>query len=148
VRDPADLLGHIVRALPTARDETHRFLEGSASIRSGVANEIFFRQGDLIPLTLMAQGYGIVQRTTADGRELALGVARPGLLCGYSSIAGSPSVDLVAVTPADVATWSGADVRNLVLDDAGLAVDVIDGMARSLVNISDRMDGLIHQAAR
>ena len=73
----------------------------------------------------------------------------PGFLFGFSSVAGSPSgVDVVAVTPAQVAQWSGDDLRPLVIGDPGMALDVIDGMARFLVRISDRLDGFIHQDAR
>jgi CRP-like cAMP-binding protein len=97
----------------------------------------------------MLRGHAALRRTTADGRELVLGIAPPGMLFGFSSIAGSPAgVDLVAVTPARVAVWPGGEVRSLVLDDNGLALDVIDGMAKYLVHLSDRLDGFIHQEAR
>jgi CRP-like cAMP-binding protein len=78
-----------------------------------------------------------------------LGIAARGWLFGFSGIAGTlAGVDLVAVTTAQVAVWPGGEVRPLVLDDTGLALDVIDGMAKYLVNLSDRMDGFIHQEAR
>ena len=148
--DPStDLLNQIADALPGAHDATHRRLERTARIRTLASGEVAFRQGDPIPLTLMLRGHAALRRTTADGRELVLGIAARGWLFGFSSIAGCPAgVDLVAATPVELAVWSGADVRPLVLDDPGLALDVIDGMAKYLVHLSDRMDGFIHQEAR
>jgi CRP/FNR family transcriptional regulator, anaerobic regulatory protein len=148
--DPStDLLNQIADALPRARNETHRSLERTARVRTLVPDEIIFRQGDPIPLTLMLDGHGALRRTTADGRELVLGIAARGWLFGFSSIARSlAGVDLVAVTPTEVAVWPGDEVRSLVVDDPGLALDVIDGMAKYLVHLSDRLDGFIHQEAR
>jgi len=148
--DPtSDLLDQIARALPRARHESHRRLEVTARLRTLAPSEIAFRQGDPIQLTLMLRGHAAVRRITADGRELVLGIITPGLLFGFSSIAESPAgVDLVAVTAADIALWPGCVVRSLVVDDAGLALDVIEGMAGFLVNLSDRFDGFIHQEAR
>jgi len=148
--DPStDPLNQIADALPRARSETHRRLVRTARIRTLAPDEIVFRQGDPIPLTLILEGHASLRRTTADGRELVLGIAARGWLFGFSSIAGSlAGVDLVAVTPVEVAVWPGGDVRPLVPDDTGLALDVIDGMAKYLVHLSDRMDGFIHQDAR
>jgi CRP-like cAMP-binding protein len=142
-------LNQIADALPRARGETHRRLVRTARIRTLAPDEIVFRQGDPIPLTLILEGHAALRRTTADGRELVLGIASRGWLFGFSSIAGSlAGVDLVAVTPAEVAVWPGDEVRSLVVDDPGLALDVIDGMAKYLVHLSDRLDGFIHQEAR
>ena len=111
--------------------------------------EIVFRQGDPIPVTLIVRGHAVFRRTTTDGRELVLGIAARGMLFGFSGIAGSmATVDLVAVTPTEVALWSGDELRPLVHDDGGLALDVVDGMAAYIVGISDRLDRFIHQDAR
>jgi CRP-like cAMP-binding protein len=143
------VLDQIARALPRACHESHRLLEGSARLRTFVPGEIVFRQGDPILLTLMLRGHAALRRTTADGRELVLGITTNGMLFGFSSIAASPAgVDLVAVTAAEVAVWPGVEVRSLVREDPGLALDVIDGMAKYLVHLSDRLDGFIHQEAR
>jgi CRP-like cAMP-binding protein len=144
-----DLLAQIAKVLPRARKESHRRLERTASLRTLVPAEVAFRQGDPVPLTLVLCGHAALRRTTADGRELVLWVATRGMLFGFSSIAGSPAgADLVAVAPTEVAVWPGNKVRPLVGDDAGLALDVIDGMAKSVVHLGDRLDGFIHQDAR
>ena len=142
-------MDQIAKALPRARGESHRHLQATARLRTLVPDEIVFRQGDPIPLTLMVRGHAVFRRTTTDGRELVLGMAAPGMLFGFSGIAGSmATVDLVAVTPAEVALWSGEELQPLVHDDGGLALDVVDGMAGYIVDISDRLDRFIHQDAR
>lgn len=148
--DPTtDLLDQIAHALPRARNETRRRLRRTARTRTLAPGDVAFRQGDPIPLTLMLHGHAALRRTTADGRELVLGIASRGWLFGFSSIAGSlAAVDLVAATPVEVAIWSGDELRSLVVDDPGLALDVIDGMAKYIVHLSDRLDGFIHQEAR
>ena len=136
-------------ALPRARPESRGRLEATARLGAFAPDEIVFRQGDPIPLTLVLRGHAAFRRTTADGRELVLGIAVRGMLFGFSGIARSmATVDLVAVTPAEVALWTGEELRPLVHHDGGLALDVVDGMAGYIVAISDRLDRFIHQNAR
>ena len=143
------ILPSLAKALPRATPASHRILAASASITLIPPGHIAFRQGYPIPLTLVLHGHVAFRRTTEDGRELVLGIGTPGMLFGFSSVAGSPAgVDLVAATPAEIATWPGDQLRTLVLTDAGLALDVIDGMARYIVGITDRIDGFVHQDAR
>jgi CRP-like cAMP-binding protein len=147
--DPAKVSDLIERALPNAQPDTHRVLAQSARMGQVVPNEIIFRQGEGIPLTLMVEGHGAFRRTTVDGRQLILGVVAGGDMFGFSSIASRPStVDLVALTEGEVATWSGSDLRQLAAGDTGLALDAIDGFSRYAVNTIERVDGFIHQDAR
>jgi CRP-like cAMP-binding protein len=139
----------LARTLPRASPASRRILAESASISIVAPGRVAFRQGHPIPLTLVLHGHLAFRRTTEDGRELVLGIGTPGMMFGFSSVAGSQAeVDLVAVTPAEIATWSGVAVRTLVLADAGLALDIIEGMARYKVCITDRIDGFVHQDAR
>jgi len=143
------LLNQIADAFPRARNETHWRLKRAARIRTFAPGEVAFRQGDPTPLTLVLHGHAALRRTTADGRELVLRIVTRRMLFGFSSIARSRAgVDLVAVTPLELAVWPGGAVRALVLDDPGLALDVIDGMAKHLERLSARIDGFIHQNAR
>jgi CRP-like cAMP-binding protein len=139
----------IERALPNAQPETHRVLAQTARTGQVVPDQIIFRQGEGIPLTLVVRGHGAFRRTTVDGRQLVLGLVAGGDMFGFSSIASRPAtVDLVALTTGEVATWSGSDLRPLAAGDSGLAMDVIDGMSRYMVNTIERVDGFIHQDAR
>jgi CRP-like cAMP-binding protein len=145
----ATILPLLARTLPRATPASHQILAASASISIVAPAQVAFRQGYPIPLTLVLHGHLAFRRTTEDGRELVLGIGSPGMLFGFSSVARSQAgVDLVAATPAEIATWSGEAVRALVLTDAGLALDVIEGMARYKVCITDRIDGFVHQDAR
>ena len=147
--DFADLPEMIARALPHARPESHRLLAGMARVRTTVASEIIFWQGEPIPLTLVVRGHAAFRRTTPDGRQLVLGLATGGDLFGFTSIAAQRArVDLVAVTNVEVAVWPGPRIRPLAEGDPGLALDAIDGMARFIVDITERLDGFIHQIAR
>lgn len=146
---PADLARMLPRALPTARPETHRLLVERATIRTFKANELIFWQGEPVPLTLLLDGYAAFRRTTPEGRQLVLGLATGGDVFGFSSIATKrANADLVAITGVEVALWPARGLRRLAADDPGLALDIIDGMAGSIGNIAERLDGFIHQDAR
>ena len=139
----------IASALPNARSDSHRSLVQTARMRSLAQKDIIFRQGEPILFTLVLQGYTSFRRTTPDGRQLVLGVATRGDLFGFSSIAARrANVDLVALTEARVAVWPGHQLRRLATDDLGLATDAIDGMAGFIVDITERLDGFIHQNSR
>jgi CRP-like cAMP-binding protein len=148
-RDHRPEIRHLLaRALPRAASESIERLADDASVTRVGPGDLIFRQGESIPVTLIIDGYAAFRRTTRDGRELVLDIATSGCLFG-SAIAGqAASVDLVAITPTEVGMWSGADVRELVLTDPGVAVGVIDGMGRQVVMISQRIDGFIYQDAR
>ena len=147
--EPADLSRIIASAIPNARPDTHMTLAQSARVQSLAAKDCIFRQGEPIVLTLMLDGHALFRRTTADGRQLVLGVATRGDMFGYSSISGRPAgIDLVALTDARVAIWPGHQFRKLTVDDLGLATDAIDGMARQIEDMPRRLDGVIHQSSR
>lgn len=138
----------LARALPAAAPESIEWLADSARVTGVGRGDVIFRQGEPIPVILVITGYVALRRTTWNGRELVLGIAKAGDLV-VSGISGEfASADLVAITPTEVGIWSGADVREVVVSDQGLAVAVIDEMARHIVTTSERMDGFIHQDAR
>jgi CRP-like cAMP-binding protein len=145
----AEIQELIERALPGCSAHTHRLFCEAARAVSVRREELIFRQGEPIPLTLMVRGHGAYRRTTVDGQALTVGIAKPGDLFGYSSIAStSSSVDLVALTEGRVALWKGSDVRRLAETDSALALLVIDRMAGFLTGLTERLDGFLHQDAR
>jgi CRP-like cAMP-binding protein len=148
-RDEHELHTLLGRALPSIRPTSRAFLAGSARLRVLPAHQKAFVQGELIPLTLLIRGYGAFRRTTIDGRQLSVGVARPHDLFGFSSVvAGPTSVDLVALTEIEVALWRGPELRQLAATDPGFALDVIDRMAGFLNTLTEKLDGFMHQDAR
>ena len=100
----SDVVQLIERALPGTHRETPVFLAETAHFRSVRNDERIFRQGEPAQLTLVLRGHGAFRRTTVDGRQLSLGIAGPGELYGFASIASTySSVDLVALTDCEVA---------------------------------------------
>ena len=111
--------------------------------------ESIYRQGDPVPLTLILDGYGAARRTTAGGKQLVSGIARAGVVFGWSGLASVPSsIELTALTDGEVAQWTAPDVRLLAESDAGLALSAIDSMAWSLHQTMERIEGFLHQDAR
>jgi CRP/FNR family cyclic AMP-dependent transcriptional regulator len=148
--DQRQRLGEFLgRALPDAANKTVETLVETARLRAVGPGDVAYRQGETIPFTLMIHGYAAIRRTTTDGRQFVFGIASPGWLVGHPGISGrAASTDLVAITPTEVARWSGTEVRALVLDDSGLAVSVIDALARFLGMTTERLDRFVHQEAR
>jgi CRP-like cAMP-binding protein len=148
-RRDTELRERLVEALPTAEPETIAHLVREARIRTVEAGEPIYRQGEAVPLTIILEGYGAARRTTVDGKELVSGVARSGVLFGWSGLASVPSsVELLALTRCKVGQWRGADVRALARTDPGLALSAIDSMAWSLHQTVERIEGFLHQDAR
>jgi CRP-like cAMP-binding protein len=144
-----DLRKLIDKALPGGRPQTRDLLAGAARVRSFRGEDTVFRQGEPIPLTLMIRGFGTFRRTTIDGQHLAVGIANPGDLFGFSAIASAHSpVDLVALTDCQAAFWKGPEVRQLAATDSGFALAVVDWMANYLTTITEKVDGFLHQDAR
>lgn len=139
----------LVAALPGCGDETIERLIQTARVRTVKPGEHIYRQGEPVPLTLILHGYGAARRTTVDGKELVSGVAPAGVLFGWSGLASVPSsVELVALTEAEVGQWRGPDIRTLATTDPALGLAAIDSMAWSLHQTVERIEGFLHQDAR
>jgi CRP-like cAMP-binding protein len=148
-RDHSTALRQVLaQALPGATSESIERLAEDSRVTILGPGDVIFRQGEPIPVTLVLHGYAALRRTTLDGRELVLGIAKPGCVLGWGIARQDASFDLVAIAPTEVGLWSGADVRRLMATDPGLAIGVVDGMGRDIVAISERIDGFIHQDAR
>jgi CRP-like cAMP-binding protein len=144
-----ELAERLAALLPDLRRDTIDRLTATARLRSVDVGDVIYAQGEIVPLTLILEGYGVARRTTADGQELLSGVAPAGVMFGYSAIGGqTSSVELIAITPAAVAQWPGADIRALVAADTGFALTAIDAMAASLHQTVERIEGFLHQDAR
>jgi CRP-like cAMP-binding protein len=135
--------------LPGCRPETIERLIQTARIRWVEPGEKIYRQDDPVPLTLILDGYGAARRTTTSGKEIVSGIARAGVLFGWSGLAAVPSsVELVALTRCEIAQWRGPEIRALAAADPGLALAAIDSMAWSLHQTVERIEGFLHQDAR
>jgi CRP-like cAMP-binding protein len=147
--DAATLRSLLGAALPASRAETIQELIEISRVRTVREGETVFRQGELVPLILIIRGYGVFNRTTADGQQLALGVAKPGVMYGFSGISSVTSgSDMVALTACDVATWNGPAMRPLVTADPDFALEVIDRQSGFIAMVTEKVDGFLHQDAR
>jgi CRP-like cAMP-binding protein len=139
----------VEQALPGCSPETYLFLADRAHDRAVHHGEMISRHDEQIQLTLISRGYGAFRRTTVDGQQLIFGIARPGELVGFASIATThASVDLVALTECDVVQWRSAELRPLVAIDPGFALAVIAHLAAFTNAITESIDGFLHQNAR
>jgi CRP-like cAMP-binding protein len=139
----------LARALPGCRPDTIARLMRTVRARSVRAGDQIYQQGEPVPLTIILDGHGAARRTTVSGKELWSGVARTGVLFGWSGISSVPSsVELVALTRCEIGQWPGTDVRELVAADPALALAAIDSMAWSLHQTVERIEGFLHQDAR
>src|SRR5439155_9838309 len=121
------------KVLEDCRPATITALVDAARIRPFRAGELIYRQGEVVPLTLVLAGYGISRRTTADGQQLLSGVVPSGVPFGYSGIAAAIStVEIVALSNGLVANWRGSEMRELVKSDVALGLVAIDALAGSL----------------
>jgi CRP-like cAMP-binding protein len=144
-----DVQALIEASLPGTRPDTAGRLAETANLRRVHRDETIFRQGEAMPLTLLLHGHGAFRRTTIDGQQVTVGIAYPGELFGISSIAATiSSVDLVALTDGEVATWPGHEPRQLVAIDPGFALDIVDRLALFLSILTVKLDGFLHQDAR
>jgi CRP-like cAMP-binding protein len=144
-----DLAERLAGLLPGCRPDTIATLDDAARLRRLRPGEVIYAQGEVVPITLILDGYGIARRTLADGHELMSGVAQHGVLFGWSGLASEhSSVELFAVTECTVAQWSGAEVRALCTTDVALAFAAIDSMGASLHQTVERIEGFLHQDAR
>jgi len=147
--EPAELLALIERALPGCEIDTYRQLLELARVVTVKRDDLIFRQGGPIPLTLVVRGHGAFRRTTVDGQVLMVDVAQPRDLFGYSAIASIRTpVDFMALTEGEMLLWKGGDVRRLAASDSAMALYVIDRMADFLTSITERLDGFLHQGSR
>lgn len=147
--DGATLREKLAILLPACRPETVTALVDTARLRHVRPGEPIYRQGGTVPLNLIIHGNAISRRTTADGQQIFSGVAQPGVLFGYSAIAGSTStVEIVALNDCLVAQWPGPEIRELVEGDAAFGLVAIDSLAGSLHALMEQIEGFLHQDAR
>jgi CRP-like cAMP-binding protein len=139
----------IVPALPHCLPETIRALIETAQLRTVLAQERIYGQGDPVELTMILDGHLAFQRTTVDGQHLISGIASTGALFGWSSMAPvQASVELVALTRCRLAQWDGPGIRSLSNGDPTLALAAVESLAGALHSVLERIEGFLHQDSR
>jgi CRP-like cAMP-binding protein len=141
----------IARILPAASVGTLRRLDRAAKHRTFVRRDLLHSRGVQLPPYVILDGHVMARRVAETGQVRAALIAGPGYLGGTRSISdldGEALYELVALTNGTWATWDPRFVRELALQDAGLAVSLLDVSAEFAMVLNMRLDERSFESAR
>jgi len=141
----------VARILPGAGAATLQRLERAAQLQTFCSRDLLHARGiELLPF-VMLDGHIMARRVAETGQVYAALIAGPGYLGGVRSISdpgGEALYELVALSDGTWATWDPRFVRGLALQDAGLAVDLLDRSADFTLVLNMRLDERSFENAR
>lgn len=142
---------HLARLLPDAADDTVRRLEGAVRQQAFRRRDLLHARGMQLPPFVLLDGHVMYRRVVETGQVRAALIAGPGYLGGLRSIS-DPDADalyeLVALTDGTWTTWDPRHLRELALQDAGLAVGLLDLASEHEVVLNMRLDERSFASAR
>ena len=142
---------HLVRLLPGADASTLRRLEMAARQQTFGRRDVLHARGMQLPPFVVLAGHVMTRRVAETGQVRAALIAGPGYLGGLRAISdpdGEAFYELVALTDGAWTTWDPRLVRELALQDAGLAVGLLDRSAEHAVVLNTRLDERSFENAR
>ena len=142
---------HLARLLPNAGDHTLRRLEGAVRQQAFRRRDLLHARGMQLPPFVVLDGHVMHRRVAETGQVYAALIAGPGYLGGLRSISdpdGDAFYELVALTDGTWATWDPGFLRGLALEDAGLAVGLLDRSSDFTVVLNMRLDERSFENAR
>ena len=142
---------HLARLLPSAGASTLRRLEQVARQQAFSRRDVLHARRMQLPPFLVLDGHVMNRRTVETGQVYAALIAGPGYLGGLRSISDPDAealYELVALTDGTWATWDPEVMRQLALQDAGLAVGLLDLAADFAVVLNVRLDERSFASAR
>jgi CRP-like cAMP-binding protein len=142
---------HIAQLLPGADADTLHRLERAAQLRTFCRRDLLQTRGSAMPPSVILEGHAMHRRVAETGQVYAALIAGPGYLGGLRSISdpdAEPFFELVALTDGAWATWDPRFLRGLALEDAGLAVGLLDHSADFAAILNVRLDERSFQTAR
>jgi CRP-like cAMP-binding protein len=147
-----ELVGpHLARLLPGANASTLQRLELAAQQQTFYRRTVLHARGMQLPPFVVLEGHVMVRRIAETGQVRAALIAGPGYLGGLRSIS-DPNAEayyeVVALTDGTWATWDPRSVRGSALQDAGLAVDLLDQSADHAMVLNMRLDERSFENAR
>ena len=134
---------NLARLLPEAEAGTLHRLEQAARHHTFGRRELLHARGILLPPFVTLEGHVIARRVAETGQVRAALIAGPGYLGGLRSISdpdAEATYELVALSAGAWATWDARSVRDLALQDAGLAVGLLDCSSDLSVILNMRLD--------
>jgi CRP-like cAMP-binding protein len=142
---------HVARLLPDAEARSRLRLEQGARRQTFGRRDLLHARGMKLPPFVMLDGYVMTRRVAETGQVRAALIAGPGYFGGIRSIS-DPNADalyeLIALTDGERATWDPRFLRELALQDAGLAVGLLDHSADFSVVLTMRLDERSFETAR
>ena len=134
---------HLARLLPDAGDHTLHRLEGAVRQQAFRRRDLLHARGMQLPPFVLLDGHVLLRRVVETGQVRAALIAGPGYLGGLRSIS-DPDADalyeLVALTDGTWTTWDPRYLRDLALQDAGLAIGLLDLASDYAVVLNMRLD--------
>ena len=141
----------LARLLPGAGTGALRRLGSAARESTFSRRDALHARGSQLPPFVLLRGHVITRRVAETGQVRAALIAGPGYLGGLRSISdpgGDAFYELVALTDGTWATWDPGFVRGLALEDAGLAVGLLDLSSDFGVTLDVRLDERSFENAR
>lgn len=142
---------HLAGLLPSADAGTLRRLERAARQQAFSRRDVLHARGMQLPPFVVLDGHVMDRRVVETGRVYAALIAGPGYFGGLRSISDPDAealYELVGLTDGTWATWDPAVMRQLALQDAGLAVGLLDLAADFAVVLNVRLDERSFASAR
>lgn len=142
---------YLARLLPGADADTLRRLGHAAREKTFRRRDVLRARGGQLPPFVVIDGHVITRRVAETGQVRAALIAGPGYLGGLRSISdpdGDAFYELVALSDGTWATWDSGFVRGLALNDAGLAVGLLDLSSDFAMVLNVRLDERSFQNAR
>ena len=141
----------VARLFPGAEADTLQRLERAARQRTFCRRDILRSRGFALPPFVILEGHVIDRRVAETGQVYAALIAGPGYLGGIRSVSDPEAeafYELVALTDGSWATWDPRFLRELALEDAGLAVSLLDQSAEFAAILNIRLDERSFETAR
>ena len=134
---------HIARLLAGADASMLRRLEHAAQQQTFSSRDLLHARGIQLPPFVMLDGHVMTRRVAETGQVRAALIAGPGYFGGIRSISEPDAealYELVALTDGRWATWDPRFMRDLALQDSGLAVSLLDHSSDFSAVLSMRLD--------
>jgi CRP-like cAMP-binding protein len=142
---------HLARLLPNADASTVPRLERAARKQTFCRRDVLHARRITLPPFVLLDGHVMHRRVAETGQVYAALIAGPGYFGGLRSIT-DPGADaiyeLVALTDGTWATWDPGTMRELALQDGGLAVGLLDLSSDFAVVLNVRLDERSFENAR
>jgi CRP-like cAMP-binding protein len=142
---------HLARLLPGVEASTLRRLERGSQQQTFGRRDVLHAKGRPLPPFVVLGGHVMARRVAETGQVRAALIAGPGYLGGLRSISdpnGEAFYEFVALSDGAWATWDPGFVRGLALQDAGLAVGLLDLSSDLAVVLNVRLDERSFENAR